>query len=335
MLHGVLVTNAFLRTDKFVEHYEWLREAAKQYDIVLSLLENADLICPIQEGITVTQANDAVETAGNPDLILGRNRIEQIVSENDFVLFWDKDVAYGKMLQAVCDRKGIPMYNSIASIAACDNKFETYLRLSAWNERQAKQNKIALIPTIAAPMTYENIGYTKLDFVDDIIALLGLPLVMKECYGSFGMQVYIAKNRNQVIEYTKKLGGKAFLYQKYLEKSTGKDVRLQVVGDEVVASMYRYSENGDFRANISNGGSMKPYHPSEEECRLAVRTIKALKLDFAGVDLLFSKGVKDGADVVCEVNSNAHFKNIHTCTGVNVADCIMGYIAKELMKNRI
>ena len=25
---GLLVTNAFLRTGKFVEHYEWLREAA-------------------------------------------------------------------------------------------------------------------------------------------------------------------------------------------------------------------------------------------------------------------------------------------------------------------
>lgn len=29
MFHGVLVTNAFLRTDKFVEHYEWLKEAGR------------------------------------------------------------------------------------------------------------------------------------------------------------------------------------------------------------------------------------------------------------------------------------------------------------------
>ena len=32
------------------------------------------------------------------------------------------------------------------------------------------------------------------------------------------------------------------------------------------------------------------------------------------------------ADMVCEVNSNAHFKNIFECTGVNVADEIMKYI---------
>lgn len=33
--------------------------------------------------------------------------------------------------------------------------------------------------------------------------------------------------------------------------------------------------------------------------------------------------------MVCEVNSNAHFKNIFDCTGVNVADEIMDYIVKR------
>ena len=30
--------------------------------------------------------------------------------------------------------------------------------------------------------------------------------------------------------------------------------------------------------------------------------------------------------IVCEVNSNAHFKNIYDCTGINVADRIMNYL---------
>lgn len=32
---GLLVTNAFLKNGKFVEHYEWLREAARQQEIRL------------------------------------------------------------------------------------------------------------------------------------------------------------------------------------------------------------------------------------------------------------------------------------------------------------
>ena len=74
---------------------------------------------------------------------------------------------------------------------------------------------------------------------------------------------------------------------------------------------------------------MKVYEPSDAECQLAVQTAQILGLDFCGVDLLFeeSGGV---ADIVCEVNSNAHFKNIHTCTGVNVAEKIMEYIRNKL-----
>ena len=89
----------------------------------------------------------------------------------------------------------------------------------------------------------------------------------------------------------------------------------------------RYSENGDFRANITNGGQMAVYEPSEKEAQLAVKIAGILGLDFAGIDLLFSEA---GADLLCEVNSNAHFKNIYTCTGVNVADCIMKYIAERI-----
>lgn len=43
-------------------------------------------------------------------------------------------------------------------------------------------------------------------------------------------------------------------------------------------------------------------YTTQAECELAIRTTKALGLDFAGVDLLFANGTKHGANVVCEVN---------------------------------
>lgn len=314
---GVLITNAFLKTEKFVEHYEWLRKAARQYQIVLSLLDNTELLYPVGG-----QEMDS-------DVPL-RTRMERIVQENDFILYWDKDMLLGSLLQSLCDRAGVPVFNTVRAVGLCDNKFATYQQLWEWNAVREEKEQIPLLPTIAAPMTYENIGYTSLDFVKPVIQTLGLPLVIKECYGSFGMQVYLARSEKEVCSYTERLAGKPFLYQKYIEESSGQDVRLQVVGNQVVAAMYRFSETGDFRANITNGGKMRAYAPSTQECSLAIRTVQALGLDFAGVDLLFSKGVPNGADVICEVNSNAHFKNIHTCTGVNVADCIMQHIAGKV-----
>ncbi len=317
---GALVTNAFLRTDKFVEHYEWLKKAAGQRNIALSLLQNTELLYTIE---TASEDNRQVPIT---------DRIEQIAKEYDFILYWDKDIPLGTVLEDVCKEKGVPVFNTIESIAACDNKYETYHKLWQWNRHCRPEEKILLLPTIAAPMTYGNIGYTSLTYVDQIIESLGLPLVIKECYGSFGMQVYLAHDRKEVMHYTEKLAGVPFLYQKYQKESCGRDVRLQVVGDEVVAAMYRFSDN-DFRANITNGGSMKRYAPTKQECELAVRTVQVLGLDFAGVDLLFTDAGKKGtAGIVCEVNSNAHFKNIYTCTGVNTAECIMNYIYDKVYK---
>ena len=113
------------------------------------------------------------------------------------------------------------------------------------------------------------------------------------------------------------------IFQEFIAESKGKDIRINMVGNQAVASMLRYNNN-DFRANITNGGSMKNYTPTEEEIAVAQKVCKALNLDFGGVDILFGKN----GPIVCEVNSNAHFKNIFDCTGVNVADYIGEYIEK-------
>lgn len=305
---GLLITNRFLRTDKFVEHYQWLSAAAQARGITLDLWDNASR--PICYG---EQAVSSLAKQMHP---------------YQFVIYWDKDVRFGRYLMLVCENLKIPVYNSVEAMAICDDKSETYRILQLWNEQaNHTQEQIPLLPTIVAPMTYANIGYTNLDFLEEVIQRLSFPMVIKECFGSFGQQVHLISEEESLREWTIKLAGTPFLYQRYLRNSHGHDVRLQVVGDQVVAAMHRFSVSGDFRANLTNGGQMEPYEPSAAERELALRTVRALGLDFAGVDLLFSDGPDREADVVCEVNSNAHFRNIAECTGVNVAEKIMEYIA--------
>lgn len=305
---GLLITNRFLRTDKFVEHYQWLSAAAQARGITLDLWDNASR--PICYG---EQAVSSLAKQMHP---------------YQFVIYWDKDVRFGRYLMLVCENLKIPVYNSVEAMAICDDKSETYRILQLWNEQaNHTQEQIPLLPTIVAPMTYANIGYTNLDFLEEVIQRLSIPMVIKECFGSFGQQVNLISEEESLREWTIKLAGTPFLYQRYLRNSHGHDVRLQVVGNQVVAAMHRFSVSGDFRANLTNGGQMEPYEPSVAERELALRTVRALGLDFAGVDLLFSDGPDGEADVVCEVNSNAHFRNIAECTGVNVAEKIMEYIA--------
>lgn len=285
-MYGWIIVNGFLYTSKFSELTDLFMEAAKEHNIDLFVKTNSECFLGMFE----------LSTEKKPD----------------FVLFWDKDILLAKYL-ATC---GIPVYNPAEGIEICDDKRKTALALSMHGLPQPL--------TFPAPMTYENIGFPQLDFLSQIQSKLHFPIIVKEAFGSFGQQVYLAKDHKELCALTKKLETVPFLYQQFIRESSGRDIRLQVVGDEVVAAMERTSET-DFRANISNGGTMKAYQPDQEAVTLAVKACHAVKCDFAGVDLLFGS---DGY-LVCEVNSNAHFKNLLDCTGVNTAWYILQYIKKQ------
>lgn len=253
-----------------------------------------------------------LEVRSNTEIYTGIFELDPAVSRPDFVLFWDKDVILARYLEL----SGIPVYNSSRSIEVCDDKRKTYLALL--------EAGIPVPRTISGPMTYENVGFPALDFLESLEDGLGYPLIAKEAFGSFGEQVYMAENREDLERILKAIERKPFLLQQYISASRGQDLRLQVVGDQVVAAMRRYSDN-DFRANITNGGHMEGYEPEETACLLAVQACQAVGCDFAGVDLLFQE---DGF-LVCEVNSNAHFKNLYDCTGIDTADYIMEYISSR------
>ena len=293
-MKALLVVNEFLFTNKFSELATWILEAAKKRDIDMKLVTNAEILA-----------------------VMGANENRFVDDEKpDFVLFWDKDIRLCRYLEAL----GIPVFNSAKAIEICDDKSKTHLALF--------ESKIPMPETILAPMTYPNIGYSNYNFLEQVEHSLGFPMVVKECFGSFGAQVYLVHNKEELLSKVKEIGTKPMLFQKFIKSSAGKDVRIQVVGEKVVTAMYRYSVNGDFRANITNGGHMKAYKPNEWETELAIRCVKAIGLDFAGVDLLFDE---KGRAIVCEVNSNAHFKNIYDCTGVNAADCMIDYILGKVM----
>ena len=78
--------------------------------------------------------------------------------------FWDKDIRLGKRFSDICFKADIPIYNNIQAIADCDDKSATYEKIWRWNDSHDGSEQIKMIPTVVAPMTYENIGYTSFDF---------------------------------------------------------------------------------------------------------------------------------------------------------------------------
>lgn len=92
----------------------------------------------------------------------------------------------------------------------------------------------------------------------------------------------------EAVEQIKKIGGCDFIMQEYIESSKGQDVRIHVVGNEIVTAMKRVNKN-DFRANITNGGQWKSISQLKNNAKMALKVCEKLGLDFAGVDIMFGK----------------------------------------------
>src|SRR5699024_289801 len=135
-----------------------------------------------------------------------------------------------------------------------------------------------------------------------------------EAFGSFGEQVYLVHNQDQLLQTVQKIGSQHFMHQEIIKTSYGKDMRLQVVGSRVAAAMIR-SAKDDFRSNVTAGGNMEPYEPTQTEKKLAIAATTAIQADFAGVDLLFGP---DDTPIVCEINSNAHIHNLYVSKNINI-----------------
>ena len=222
----------------------------------------------------------------------------------DFALLWTKDVKTAQMLELM----GVRCFNRPDAIRICDDKTLTGMKLL---EAGLPQPGFVIVP----PQRPESIA----GFAEEE---LGFPMVGKQCDGSFGAEVVLLENEEELGKWLGETDGDLVL-QEFVASSTGRDLRVMVIGGEVVASMQRTAVGGEFRANITNGGTGSHHDVTETERDLAIRAARACGCDWAGVDLLFGE---DGP-LVCEVNSNAHFSGLEKASGVNIAAAYLDYVS--------
>lgn len=155
---------------------------------------------------------------------------------------------------------------------------------------------------------------------------IGYPCVIKVVTGSYGAGVYLCEKKRdykKLVEFIESLGNKkTLLVQEYLGDQPGEDLRVLVIGGKVIGAMKRTAPEGDFRANITNGGTGQNYELTPEIDYIARETARTLGLTIAGIDLLFDKrGFR-----VCEANSNPGFSGFEKYCDVDVADLITEYV---------
>ncbi len=163
----------------------------------------------------------------------------------------------------------------------------------------------------------------------DIFDILGAPpyiiKLLESTHGNGVIKVNSVPNAaallGQFIQSNKRT-----IIQKYIKESKGEDIRVFIVGNEIVASMRRVPAPGEFRSNLHRGGVGFKVKLSEEEKKISLKAVKLMGLNIAGVDLLRSnQGPK-----VLEVNASPGLEGIETVTRVDVSGKIIEFLEQSI-----
>ena len=209
-------------------------------------------------------------------------------------------------------RKGVAMINGPEAVEACADKLQTLQLLSA--------SGLPIPRTILAKFPVD---------VDVIERELGFPVVVKTLRSTRGAGVLLCHDRSQFNDLASLLGDATpsadFIFQQYVKSSHGRDVRLLVIDGKVTAAMERRATDGGFKSNISLGGVGVQIAPPGDMAKLAIDAASALKLDVAGIDVLF-----DAAGYrICEANSSPGFSGLEEACNVSVPDAVFDLVERK------
>jgi ribosomal protein S6--L-glutamate ligase len=208
---------------------------------------------------------------------------------------------YGLSVVNQFDMMGVPILNNSIPIARARDKLRALQLLSRFGIDIPRTVMCRYRDEV--PLAVEQVG--------------GLPCIMKLLQGTQGVGVLIANTMSEVEGMLDTLWtlGQEILIQELIAESRGKDVRALVVGDRVVAAMRRTAREGEFRSNIHRGGEGQAIELPREYAEAAVKAVRVIGLEVAGVDMLESHG----GPKIMEVNSSPGFEGLESVTGLDIA----------------
>lgn len=202
---------------------------------------------------------------------------------------------------------GIPVVNTAKAIAEARHKFKS-LRILA-------QHNLPVPPSLTVGSA---------TYLEQAAPQLGdYPYIIKPFYGTHGIGVMMLDTPTSLTSTVEAMCDlhKDYIIQSFIAEAAGIDVRVLIVGGNIIAAMERYAVPGEFRTNIHKGASGKQIKLTDEYKRIAIGAASALQLDIAGVDIMKTKN----GPVILEVNPSPGFEELESVSGVNIAKAMIDF----------
>lgn len=252
------------------------------------------------------------------ELILREDIAIGIINKKRTVLYKNKPVAIPNfaivrtvdpLLSLHLEGLGIRVFNSSFISRICNNKELTY--------HHVYDLGIPMVDTIFT--NQQQLHTTK---------PLTYPFVVKEATGRGGKQVFLIENEIDWSTCLPNLSANTIIMQS-CDVMRGKDLRVFVVGKEIVGAVLRENTN-DFRANYKLGGTATWYSLHTEEVELINRIILHFNFDMVGIDFLFSR---DGTLLFNEIEDAVGSRTLSAVSDVNILQKYVTHIRTTIRKS--
>ena len=179
------------------------------------------------------------------------------------------------MVRTICpaltkqiEARGIPCFNSSFVSEICNHKGKTY-------DYILKNCEIPLVKT----KTFQNVELSE-KFLKEYP-----DYVIKAVDGHGGKQVFLTNESFDSIQ--KEIAGSDFILQPFV-KGSGVDLRVYVIGKEIVGAVKRQANNS-FRANFSLGGSVTSFHCDKEIIDYVNQVVQVFDFGMVGIDFILDE----------------------------------------------
>ncbi|HEY7777419.1 MAG TPA: lysine biosynthesis protein LysX [Nitrososphaeraceae archaeon] len=207
---------------------------------------------------------------------------------------------------------GAKVINSLHTAIMCGNKLFTHMELL--KSDIAIPKAFCAFSNQSAMSTLNKNGY---------------PKVIKPVVGSWGRMIALLKDKEAaeaVIEDREHMYPlyHVFYFEEFVKRPP-RDIRSIVVGDRVVAAIYRYSGDNEWKTNMALGGKAEACKVTNEMEELCLKAARTMKGEILGVDLMES----ENGLLVHEVNNTTEFKNTVRVTGVDIPSLIIDHLVNS------
>lgn len=169
-------------------------------------------------------------------------------------------------------------------------------------------------------------GFQAINSTDLLARLttMNYPVVLKGVHGSQGTHVHLCQDESALTTILNQQADGFFIVQEYLKIKN--EYRVLLLGGRTLGAIRKIPPVGDFRHNISLGGTAEPAELPTDLLRLCEKAAQTLDYEFAGVDLALTA---DDRPIILEVNRAPGFIGFETATGINVAEKVISYLTNS------